>query len=322
MTFFTAFILFTQIFDPGATGYTFLKLGVGVRPVAMGNAFTALSDDGNAIFWNPAGLGIVGSYYVSGMAMSHLEYFSYYNITSAIPLGKKRGCIGIGMSYLGATDIEYSERGEELGEFRNSDMLLNIGYGKAPGRRKVFSFGVAVKIVRSQLYTYSAYGILGDIGVILNPFKYVYFGTVLKNLGIPRRFIERWEFPPTNFRQGFALKIPFRENQFALSIDYSVYPDIAPTFSVGGEVRIRSPQLMEVLGQGKNFGFAIMAGYQSGYESGGWSGFSLGFSVEVVVAEGLILDIGGLLLSYGYLGNSERIALGLNYAPTKGKAKK
>ncbi|GAI98447.1 unnamed protein product, partial [marine sediment metagenome] len=61
-------VLFSQIFDPGATGYTFVKLGIGVRPVAMGNAFTALSDDANAVFWNPSRLGIVETYYVSGMA--------------------------------------------------------------------------------------------------------------------------------------------------------------------------------------------------------------------------------------------------------------
>jgi hypothetical protein len=317
-----ALVLVTQIVDPGATGYTFLKLGIGVRPVAMGNAFTALSDDGNAIFWNPAGLGIVSSYSVSGMAMNHLLYFNYYNLTSAIPLGQKRGGFGVGISYLAASDVEYSERGEVGEEFRNTDMLINIGYGKAFGRQSIISFGGAVKIVRSQLYTYSAYGILGDVGVILNPLKYVYFGTVIKNIGTPRRFIERWEYPPINFRQGIALKIPFQENQAAVSLDYSVYPDVAPTFSVGGEVRIRSAQLMEFLGQGKISGFAVMAGYQSGYESGGWSGFSLGFSLELAIAEGLIFDIGALLLSYGYLGTSERIALGLNYVPTRARAKK
>lgn len=321
MIFITSIILFTQIFDPGATGYTFLKLGIGVRPVAMGSAFTALSDDGNAIFWNPAGLGIVEGYYVSGMAMNHLEYFNYYNLTSAIPFGKKQAGLGVGISYLTATDIEYSERGEEIGEFRNSDMLLNIGYGKA-NKYKSFSFGVAVKVVRSQLYTYSSYGVLGDIGIIINPFKYVYLGTVLKNVGTPRRFIERWECPPLNFRQGLAVKVPLGQNQCAVSIDYSVYPDISPTYSIGGEVRIRSPQLIEALAQGKISGFTIMAGYQSGYESGGWSGFSLGFSIEVLIGEGLVVDIAGLLLSYGYLGTSERIALGLHYVPTRARAKK
>jgi len=41
---------------PGTTGATFLKLGVGSRPVAMGEAFVAVADDINALFWNPSGL--------------------------------------------------------------------------------------------------------------------------------------------------------------------------------------------------------------------------------------------------------------------------
>lgn len=315
------FIILGQLVDPGATGYTFLKLGVGVRPVAMGNAFTALSDDGNAVFWNPAGLGIVESYYCSGMAMKHLDYVHYYNLTSAIPLGR-RGGIGIGLSYLTGTDIEYSERGEQGSEFRNSDMLLNCGYGKSIGKRQIISIGVALKIVRSQLYTYSAYGILSDFGLMLNPYKYIYLGTVLRNVGSPRRFIEKWEYPPVNFRQGCAFKFPFGENRFTLGIDYSVYPDVAPTISVGSEIRIRAHQIMAALGEERFSGFSIMAGYQSGYESGGWSGFSLGLSLELIIAPGLYLDIGALLLSYGYLGNSERISLGLNYVPTKVRAKK
>ena len=316
-----AFILFSQIVDPGATGYTFVKLGIGVRPVAMGNAFTALSDDANGVFWNPSGLGVTGSYFVSGMAMKHLAYFNYYNLTSAIPLGKIGG-LGFGMSYLSGTDMEYSERGEQLGEFRNSDMLLNIGYGKAVDRKKRISLGGAIKIVRSQLYTYSAYGVLADLGLIFHPYKYLYFGSVVKNLGSPRRFIEKWEYPPVNFRQGVAVKFPFWENQCVISFDYSLYPDTKPTYSIGSELRIRAPQFMAALGQDKISGFSLMGGYQSGYESGAWSGFSFGFSLELIIAPDLYFDIAALLLSYGYLGSSERIALGLNYAPTKGGSKK
>src|SRR4030042_3910971 len=135
-------ILLSQLVDPGATGYTFLKLGVGVRPVAMGNAFTALSDDGNAVFWNPSGLGIVNGYYLAGMAMNHLYYFNYYNLTSAIPITKSSG-LGIGLCYLGAKDIEYSERGEIGDEFTNSDMLLNVGHGRNFGKRNTTALGSA-----------------------------------------------------------------------------------------------------------------------------------------------------------------------------------
>lgn len=46
----------------GETGYTsanFLKIGMGARAAAMGDAFTAVADDTSAIYWNPAGLALV-----------------------------------------------------------------------------------------------------------------------------------------------------------------------------------------------------------------------------------------------------------------------
>jgi hypothetical protein len=314
-----AIILLAQFFDAGATGYAFMKIGVGVRPVAMGSAYTALSDDGNAVFWNPAGLGVVDDYHVSVMLMNHLTYFNYYNLTSALPVTGS-STVGIGLSYLGANDIEYSELGEELGEFTNSDMLLNIGYGGSIGKRRIVSLGGAVKIVRGQLYRYSSYGVLGDLGLIINPVRYVYVGTVLKNLGTRRRYIEKWEYPPVNFRQGLALKVPVQDNQVTLSFDLSLYPDLKPTYSIGGEILIRTAGLLALTGQKKISGFAVMGGYQSGYGEGTFSGFSLGFSLQMLISEGLFLDVGALLLSYGYLGTSERIALGLNYVPTRGRA--
>jgi hypothetical protein len=38
----------------GNTGLSFLKLGVGARSIAMGEAFVSLADDGTAYIYNPA----------------------------------------------------------------------------------------------------------------------------------------------------------------------------------------------------------------------------------------------------------------------------
>src|SRR3989304_3979087 len=38
---------------------SFEDLGGGARPIGMGNAFTAISNDSNAILYNPAGLALV-----------------------------------------------------------------------------------------------------------------------------------------------------------------------------------------------------------------------------------------------------------------------
>jgi len=40
----------------GTTAAQFLKIGVGARAVAMGGAFSAVADNIDAIYWNPAGL--------------------------------------------------------------------------------------------------------------------------------------------------------------------------------------------------------------------------------------------------------------------------
>ncbi len=40
----------------GISTAQFLKIGVGGRAAALGEAFMAISDDASALYWNPAGL--------------------------------------------------------------------------------------------------------------------------------------------------------------------------------------------------------------------------------------------------------------------------
>ena len=53
----------------GLTGFAFLKVAQGARPAAMGDAFAAVADDINAVYWNPAGL----------TQISRVEYTFSYN---------------------------------------------------------------------------------------------------------------------------------------------------------------------------------------------------------------------------------------------------
>ena len=46
-----------EIFEKvGTLGGQSLKIGVGARAAAMGEAYVALSDDATAVYWNPAGI--------------------------------------------------------------------------------------------------------------------------------------------------------------------------------------------------------------------------------------------------------------------------
>lgn len=50
-------------------------LGVGARALGMGNAYSAISDDGSAMYFNPAGLGLMKRLEVAG----GLDYFNFNN---------------------------------------------------------------------------------------------------------------------------------------------------------------------------------------------------------------------------------------------------
>ena len=56
----------------GEIGAAFLDIGFGARPVGMGGAFTAISDDANSIFWNPAGLSKIEK---SQLTVMHTKQF-------------------------------------------------------------------------------------------------------------------------------------------------------------------------------------------------------------------------------------------------------
>jgi hypothetical protein len=45
--------------DSGMLGGTFIDDGIAARPAGLAGAFTAIADDANASWWNPAGLGLL-----------------------------------------------------------------------------------------------------------------------------------------------------------------------------------------------------------------------------------------------------------------------
>jgi hypothetical protein len=51
-----AFIMLTFNLVAGRYAGDFMMIGSGVRPLGMGGAFSAIADDGNAIYWNASGI--------------------------------------------------------------------------------------------------------------------------------------------------------------------------------------------------------------------------------------------------------------------------
>ena len=94
---------FSQLSNiPGA----FVDVGYGVRPMGMGGAFTAVADDPNAAYWNPAGMIKAPHPGVSLMYTKQMELIPYYFTSFQMGFDKTHA-LGASLMYNG--DDLYNE---------------------------------------------------------------------------------------------------------------------------------------------------------------------------------------------------------------------
>ena len=80
------FLLLSFVFPvdkAGTMAAKFLSASIGPKAVAMGGAFTAIANDGSAMYWNPAGIGYnrIRNIYVNHsdwIADISFDYFSAF----------------------------------------------------------------------------------------------------------------------------------------------------------------------------------------------------------------------------------------------------
>ena len=77
--------------DRGTSSAELLKLGVGARAVAMGEAFSAAADDATALYWNAAGLTRVSAQSATFMHAPYVDG-SFFNYAV---YGRKLGDLGL-----------------------------------------------------------------------------------------------------------------------------------------------------------------------------------------------------------------------------------
>ena len=80
---------------------------VGARPASMGDSYTAVSDDGNALSWNPAGMVFLNRHEITSMYTDLFDvgiknyYFAYiYPVSTKLALGLDWFNIGFQDDYL------------------------------------------------------------------------------------------------------------------------------------------------------------------------------------------------------------------------------
>lgn len=148
--------------DAGTRSADFLNLLSDARTGAMGDAYSPVVGNANAVFLNPARLASVGWHDLSVSYLSWLEGISYKQIAYAGGVDKK-DTLAVGLGYLTSGAIESRDEYDRVtGNFEVTDLALALGYGKYIGSG--FAVGGAVKFIREKIKSDSGSGLAGDFG--------------------------------------------------------------------------------------------------------------------------------------------------------------
>jgi hypothetical protein len=287
----------------GTSGFSFLKINVGARPVSMGGAFTGLADDEAALYYNPAGIAsLTETRYMLGYHNYFVDMQSGF-LGLVKPLSETR-VLAAWINYLSYGDmVETDNLGNVLGEFGGGDWLF--GLSLAVSHRDNYQFGASVKFIYEKIHDYSATGLAVDLGAryVTNRERYS-AGLMLQNLGVQLSSLGEVgkDDLPTTLRGGISARpvgLPI-----LFSADVIVPFDNSVDFAVGGEYYELRPLFVR-LGW-NSFG----SNYRTGASEDNWAGLSVGVGFE-------IKDLGflhGAQISYSYspaadLGESHRITL-------------
>ncbi len=295
--------------DRGTTTATFLKIGTGARPAAMGSAFVALADDLNALYWNPAGLVQLTRNEFSATYVQWFEGISMQYLGYAYPLNNK-SALAASITYLSAKDIEKrNDTGILLGEVKNYHLSLPIAYSLRINPS--LALGGTVKFI-SQVYdSDKGNTIVGDFGILLTPIKNLNFGVCVQNVGSELKTGEKKNKLPSTLKTGLAFRIPYIKSAF-ISLDYDLPTDDEAKIHSGIEYSFKDSFYLragyeQVNNLGKNAGLTLGLGFVTYWQKQEtmWGGTGTEGAVRIVVDYALV--------AYGEFGYTHRFSLGMKF---------
>ncbi|MCD6471559.1 PorV/PorQ family protein [Candidatus Aerophobetes bacterium] len=273
----------------GTTGASCLKLGVGARASAMGDAFSAIADDATSIYWNPAGLTQIEGTQLGATHTQWLEEINYEHL--AYVSSHRDSAFGLSINWLNTGKIEettLSYPGGTGNSFEAKSSVVTLAYARKMGES--LSLGAGLKYIGEKFEKESAtsYGL--DLGGFYKKQKFS-FALGVQNIGNKEKFTEEEDPLPLNYRLGMAYLL---NERIKLALDVNKPLDNEVNFHTGIECHLTDT-------------LALRAGYKSGPEDIG-SGITggLGFKFKNI-------SIDYAYVPYEDLGDTHRISLSVKF---------
>jgi hypothetical protein len=234
--------------DAGTTSANFLKIGIGPRAIAMGEAQVGLADDVYASYWNPAGLaplrvpeaGFVQNQYVEDISEQYLAYAD-----PRTPLGTLAGSL----TYLNVGKFQgYDATGQPTANVGANDASFAISQAKTYwGDRRMgsgLSLGFTGKYIQEHLDTVAAKAFAVDLGLLavpgmrwgetLNGWK---GGLAFRNIGTGLKFDQESFALPRRCDLGIAYTGHWRDETLTFALDGRIPQAGERSFGAGLELR-------------------------------------------------------------------------------------
>ncbi len=281
-----------QAGEPGTSGFVFLRLGNGARASGMGEAFTAVSDDATAIYYNPAGMANVEGVELN---VTHSEWMMDIRFEQVSVVNELLGGAA-GISFTGLYYGEIDRYGENPsltpdGTFSPYDLALSAGY--AYDILPNIAVGAAVKVIYEKIDFESATGYAVDMGIShKSMIEGLTLAASMLNLGPQAKFVEEKFYPPLQLRTGASYRYDenrWLEGSLIFAGDVIFPNDSDAKIHFGTEYSYRDL-------------FSARFGYKGNYYVQGWT---MGFGV---LYRKLKFDYAYMPMQYE-LGNSHRFSL-------------
>ncbi|MGB8658726.1 MAG: PorV/PorQ family protein [Candidatus Zixiibacteriota bacterium] len=308
----------------GTIGAQFLKIGMGARYEAMGEASVACVNDAYAMYWNPAALTEISS---SSLSLTNVNWVTdvQLNHVSFAKALDEYSAVGVSLTALtmGSMEVTTVEEPEGTGEtFTASSYALSVGYARKMTDR--FSAGIAGKYVSERISEERASGFAFDFGTLFyTGFRSLRMGMNISNLGPEMKLdgpeldasynpqpgnssydkvnaklaVDQYDLPLT-FRLGMAYDlVDSPESKFTVSMEAKHPNDNVQQASFGGEYVWKEM-------------FSLRAGYKLNYEE---EGLTLGGGMKIKAGKNTKLDISYAWADFSRLSSVHRFSLGFEF---------
>lgn len=273
----------------GTTGAIFLDVGVSARAEGMGGAYTALAGEATAVTINPAGMVQVPGQQVSVMHNETMldisqEYFAYTTRWGDRAYGGSLVYIDYG------GQAGYTAGNVPTGYFTPISYALTFAY--AAQGDKSFSYGVAVKYIKSKIEEYSGNTFAIDAGLLYKTGDSGWrFGAAMSNVGAGLKLYKESDPLPITLKIGAAYV--WKDMPLTAAADIYLIKRENPEYHLGFQYKLQKI-------------VALRAGYNSADDLD--NGFTFGIGLE---QKNYAIDYA--FIPAGELGDTHRFSLQLDF---------